>query len=426
MLGIVVRTAQRLELNSEVENVAAGPLEGELRRRLWWAIVIFDARISEMSNHKEGISLAPTWDCAVPLNISEYELRPESKSLPKCQVTPTDAIFAAVRGEMGKYVRKTNFHLDFTNPALKKLAPVDKLARQLQSSSLSDTSEMDELEETIESRYLRHCDEDVPIQFFTIWYSRGYMARCRLIEFYSKCAIKPSEMMSEHSSPASSDLPMPSEAQRDEAFESALHVLEYDTKIMMSPLTEGYLWLMEHSFPIVAYFQVVQILRRRPLHVQAQRAWDTMDANYEGRFVVHTSPRDESSNPLVHFFAKVVLGAWAAREMAFATQSSSLDPLPPTPKIVQSMRKRMEGRGPSGGISIKTETMAAGGASNPFLVGTNTTSQPMDLGATYDLPTGLVDMDASMQMSFGAGMPSNAFDASMYPLDFSSMYSGPS
>ena len=70
--------------------------------------------------------------------------------------------------------------------------------------------------------------------------------------------------------------------------------------------------------------------------------------------------------------------------------------------------------------------MAAGGASNPFLVGTNTTSQPMDLGATYDLPTGLVDMDASMQMSFGAGMPSNAFDASMYPLDFSSMYSGPS
>ena len=388
--------------------------------------MIFDARISEMSNHKEGISLAPTWDCAVPTNVSEYELRAESKTMPKGQTAPTDAIFTAVRGEMGRYVRRTNFHLDFTNPALKKLAPVDRLARQLQASSLSDASEMDELEENIEAKYLRHCDEDVPLQFFTMWYARGYMARCRLTEFYSKCAMKPSEMMSEHSSPASSDATMPSEAQRDDAFQNALHYLEHDTKIMMSPLTQGFLWLMEHSFPIIAYFHVIQVLRRKPLHTKAQWAWDTMDANFEARFVAHRSPRDESENPLVHFFNKVVLGAWAAREMAFATQSSSLDPLPSTPKIVQGMRKRMEGRGPVGGVSIKTESMASGATPHPFLMGAEPTLQPPDFSNAYDLPAGLMDMDASMQMGMGGDMSSNTFDTSLYPFDFSSMYTGSS
>jgi hypothetical protein len=381
-----------------------------------------------MSNHKEGISLAPTWDCMVPLNVNDSDLRLELKSPPPSQSRPTDAIFVAVRAEMARYVRRTNFHLDFTNPALKRLTPVDKLNRQLQSASLSDldSSELDELEQVIESRYLRNCDEDVPLQFMTMWYARGYLARCRLIEFYSKCAIKPSEMLAEHSPPGAADHPTVTESQRETALQNALMILECDTKIMMSPLTQGYLWLMDHNFPIVGYFQVVQLMRRRPLHAHAQRAWDIMDANFEARFENHQSPRDESGNPLVHFFAKVVMGAWAAREMALATQSSSLDPLPSVPKIVQGLRGRMASQSAQFGVSVKTEHLATGGAADPFLMGSNVGTASVDYGTMQDLPAGLLDMDASMQMGFeDAGFPQlNTFDTSMFPLDFSSLYGG--
>ena len=160
MLGVVIRVAQIIGLYSETENTAAGPLDGEIRRRLWWALVAFDARISEMSNHKEGISLAPTWDCSIPTNVNEVELRPEMKIPPAAHTAPTDAIFSVVRGEIGRYVRRTNFHLDFTNPLLKKLNPIDKLAQRLQSTSLSDESEVDAIEQLVETKYLCLCDEE--------------------------------------------------------------------------------------------------------------------------------------------------------------------------------------------------------------------------------------------------------------------------
>lgn len=238
---------------------------GEIRRRLWWALVSFDARISEMSNHKEGISLAPTWDCSVPSNVHDSDLRSEMKTVPVIQTAPTDALFAVVRGKMGRYIRRTNFHLDFTNPDLKKLAPIDKLTQRLQSSSLSSEpeSEIDELEQLIESKYLRHCDEENGLHFMTVWYARGFLARSRLIEFYSRCAVKPSAMLlSEQSPVGGSNYPIPTESQREDSLRNALFMLECDTRLLMSPLTQGYLWLMDHNFPILAYFQNVQHLHR--------------------------------------------------------------------------------------------------------------------------------------------------------------------
>lgn len=408
MLGVLVRIAQRLGLYSETENNNAGPLDGEIRRRLWWAIVAFDARISEMSNHKEGISLAPTWDCSAPSNVNDSELRPEMKTVPEPQSTPTDSMFAVVRGEIFRYIRRTNFHLDFTNPVLKKLAPHDKLTQKMKSTSISEQeSEVDELEQMIESKYLRYCDEENPLHYMTLWYARGYIARCRLIEFYAKCAIKPSDMMTAtgNSPQGSSTHPAPTEAQREDSFHNSIFMLECDTKILSSPLTQGYLWLMDHNFPILAYFQVVQHLRRRPLCDQAQRAWDVMDDNFEARFIQHTSPRDESGNPLVHFFAKVVMGAWAAREMAFATQSSSLDPLPPTPKIVKGMRERMAGRNPSPYTSNKTETLATGGMSAPFLMGTADPGMQTAFGGTTDsFGADAMNFDPLMQFGFDTSM----------------------
>ncbi len=80
-------------------------------------------------------------------NISDTDLRPEMKVLPTSQTTPTEAIFVAIRSEMGRFVGRTNFHLDFTNPALKQLAPFDEISQKLKATSLSDNSEIDSLEQ---------------------------------------------------------------------------------------------------------------------------------------------------------------------------------------------------------------------------------------------------------------------------------------
>jgi hypothetical protein len=368
-----------------------------------------------MSNHKEGL-LLPTWDCNVPSNISDSDLRPEMKVLPTSQTTPTEAIFVAVRSEMGKFVGRTNFHLDFTNPALKQLAPVDEISQQLKVTSLSDDSEIDGLEQLIEEKYLRHCDEENPLHYMTIWHARGYLGRCRLIEFYSKCAISPSAAMTGQSPPSSQT--NPTEAQRESAYSHALKMLSCDTKIMASPLTKGYLWMMDHNFPVIAYFQIVQHLRRRPMIPSAANAWAIMDENYESRFVGRVEGYDRSSSPLIRFFSKVILGAWDARDVA--QQQRGGDQLL-VPRIVTGLRMAFS--------EEQTSQDAAathyGGTLAHAMFGDGTDGMDVtsiDFGS-HVLPQNMGGFDnyAAPPMSGpGLDLPTQApFDTTMYPLDFS-------
>ncbi|KIV99888.1 uncharacterized protein PV09_08552 [Verruconis gallopava] len=427
MLGIAIRLSQRLQINNETSNRAHDPLEAEMRRRLWWSLITFDARISEMSDHREGM-LTPTWDCAIPANVSDSELRPDMRTPPIAQTAPTEAIFAVVRGEMGKFLSRANFHLDFTNPVLKQM-PLDKIAQQLKVTSIgAHRSESDELEDLIENKYLRHCDEENPTHFMTIWYARAYINRCRLIEYYSKCANRSSGDVASQSS-STAHQPTPSEAERQAAFDYAMTHLECDTKISSSPLTRGFLWLMEYNFPVIAYFQLVQHLRRRPLCEQAERAWKVMNDNFMARLDRQLDGERPQTNLIVKFFAKVVLGSWAVREMALAGQQHSLEPLPPTPPMIQALRLMVADKeaGPSG-VSEKTESLASGGVMDPFLVGTMYSStgmdMPMDLGIS-EFPHGLPDFAmAPFQVDNLFDFQGPSSSTGMYSHDLSTPYHG--
>lgn len=54
MIGIAVRIAQTLGLHEECFNKEFSPFEAEMRRRLWWQIVLFDSRMGEMANCKSS------------------------------------------------------------------------------------------------------------------------------------------------------------------------------------------------------------------------------------------------------------------------------------------------------------------------------------------------------------------------------------
>jgi hypothetical protein len=70
MLGVAMRIAQRMGKHSESACAKCAPLEAEMRRRLWWSLVLFDSRISEMANDRTT-TLIPTWDCRIPLNVND-------------------------------------------------------------------------------------------------------------------------------------------------------------------------------------------------------------------------------------------------------------------------------------------------------------------------------------------------------------------
>ena len=353
-----------------------------MRRRLWWALILFDTRMAELAS-SSTTTLDNTWDCKIPLNVSDTDLRPEMKVPPTTRGEPTDAVFVVIRSELGDYIRHSKIHLDFANIALKSIS------KHAQNSSAPEIVSFVKLEEMIENRYLKFCDPENPIHFLATWMARAHLAKYHLMEHNLK-----------FSSSSTSHV----EAQYDAATGSALRVLESDTKIMTSPLTKGFVWLAQIYFPFPAYYQIAQDLKRRPTCDQAHRAWDIMSDDWEAWFNVHF----DKDSPIFQIFSKIVLQAWEAYEGASKPPGETLT----TPRIVSSIRETLARR-----AEIVQSTDLEGGNISTDM-GTNDFHLSMPLPPAfvgYNLPYG-----TGMQSQYAwmtPGMSSASDSSGQGPLD---------
>lgn len=308
MLGVAMRIAERMGIHSESELAKGTALEAEMGRRLWWSLVLFDNRANEMAGYK-STKLVPTWDCRIPLDVNDSDFRREMKEPPEVLGNSTEALFVLVRSELGDFVRNTMFYLNFAAPALKPIA------RDVHNGHKPEGSELVNLEKMIEHKYLKSCDPENPLHYMTMWMSRAFFAKYRLWEYHSKYSSVPQ-----------------TEAVRDTAIAHAINMLECHTKLVTSPLTKGFLWLVHSSFPAPAYFQILQDLRRRPNSRKAQQAWAAMDDNYDAQ--AHFDTILTAGGLFLKTFAKSVLQAWEARELAFRQSGEPLMP----PRFVTAIR----------------------------------------------------------------------------------------
>ncbi|KAH1299488.1 hypothetical protein KXX11_006494 [Aspergillus fumigatus] len=310
ILGVAIRIALRMGIHSESSYSRCTILEGEMRRRLWWSLVLFDNRICEMADYKAS-NLLPTWDCKIPLNVNDFDLQPEMKTGPTMHGNPSEALFAVVRSEVGNFTRRSSFHLDFTNPALKTVA---------KENPLPAAGSLPAFERMIEEKYFASCNPENPLHFMTIWTTRGQLAKNRLLDHYAKYSSVPQ-----------------TETQRDAVVSHALRMLECDTKLMNSPLTKGYQWFLLLLFPLPAYIHLAHDLRRRPTAGHAERSWAALNDNYAARLGAM-----KTMNPFFEHLARMLLQAWKARETAFKDQDQPQEP----PYIVSDVRSKL-GQGPS-------------------------------------------------------------------------------
>lgn len=306
-----MRMARRLGIHNESANAKCTILEAEMRRRLWWSLIIFDTRISEMSDYKVAM-LDPTWDCSTPLNVNDFDLRPEMKDPPAVHKESTEALFTVVRSELSNYIRHSTFHLDFLNPILKSTA------KDISHSPIPEGSALATLEKTVEDKHLKYCNLENPLHFITIWTARGYLAKNYLMEHYSRYPKSTAQQ---------------TDAQRDAAVSQALKSLECDTKLMNSPLMKGYHWLIHFQFPFPAYIHIIQDLRRRPVGKHAEEAWNVMSDNYQIRF----RDMEQYDNPFFKILSRIVLQAWAARDVVSGESGKPKVP----PLMVSDIRQKV-------------------------------------------------------------------------------------
>ncbi|KUI60174.1 Arabinolytic transcriptional activator araR [Cytospora mali] len=364
MLAVAIRMAKRIGIHSQSAYTGCTALEAESRRRLWWSLVIFDHRISEMSDYKTT-SLEPTWDCRPPLNINDFELQPDTKTTPAIHERPTEAIFAVVRSELADFVRHSTFHINFINPSLKAVAR----PKGPQNGPLPEGGELMALERTVEDKYFAIFNADDPIHYMTIWTARGFLARNRLLEHYSR-----------HSTSSV----RPTDAQRGAALSYAVSMLECDTKLRSSHLTKKFLWTINAYFPALAYLHILIVLGKRPAEDHAEKAWEAVSNNYEVLVSCQKQQTGDEKGGVGIFFAsytRAILQAWGAREALLRQQRK---PPESPPRIVLDVRNRM----------MQTESS--------FLSEQSTGDQPTNgaLSVNEDnssaMATALMDMDGNV------------------------------
>ncbi|KAK7192096.1 hypothetical protein PSPO01_01668 [Paraphaeosphaeria sporulosa] len=312
-LAVAIRLAQHMGLHSEDLNSKHTALEAEMRRRIWWSLVLLDTRVAEMSDFKCSI-LLPGWDCKPPSNIHDFDLGTETKMPPAPHEMITESTFAVVRCELANFVRHSGYWLAFNNPCLMPLA------RRPPVGSSPAGDELAVIENLVEEKYLKFCNPANPIHFMIVWMARGYLAKHRMLAHYARHARAPSKQ---------------TEDQRDLALGYALTLFECDTKLLSSPLTKVFTWftMTVLQFPFQAYIHVVQDLARRPTTKLAGRAWAVMSANYTVRFT-HWLGSDD--NPLANIISRIVLQAWEARRAAVPSETETV------PGIVESMMNRKQ------------------------------------------------------------------------------------
>lgn len=327
MLGVAMRIAQRMGIHAESSNCKHTILEAEMRRRLWWSLVMFDSRICELANAK-ATYLDLTWDCQLPLNVSDSDLRDEMKEPPSGQLQMSESVFSVVRAEMGNALRQSSFYLKLVNPRLTLL--IQPSQQDQGASSLAE-----KLEEKLEQHYFRSCNEDNPLHLMTMWTARIFLSKYSMIE----------RITSNETNDGSKNL------------KHAFRMLECDTKILSTPALRGYIWYLNAYFPFPAYLHIVRNIKQETPPEIAERAWKLMNDNFEARF----STLKLSDNSSFKALAGITLQAWDVLDTGCRAAGNPMK----TPEVVVRIKERIaqtqqdsENMSPSGSMSDNSNNYA--------------------------------------------------------------------
>ncbi|PKX90754.1 putative C6 transcription factor [Aspergillus novofumigatus IBT 16806] len=167
LTGIAIRLAQRMGLHRDGESLGLPPFESQMRRRLFWQLLPLDGYAGQVCG--TGISISPnSWDTKPPLNINDDQISPGMTQQPQEQRGASEMIFCLSRIELSNFYTRTGVKMKETGGTI-------------QFRDAEETERLiDEVEDLIETRFLRYCDILNPLHVFTMGIVRSAANAVRL------------------------------------------------------------------------------------------------------------------------------------------------------------------------------------------------------------------------------------------------------
>lgn len=160
--------ALKMGLNQDGEALGQPPFEVEMRRRLWWQLFILDIRAAE-DRQSEPCILESSFNTRLPSNIGDADLHPQMSRQPVCGQNRTEMLYSLVRFEGSYFARQMVFSDGF-----------GQANAYISLSTKQKCHAIDLFQERIETQYLSHCDDGIPLDKITKWSIRLILDKLRL------------------------------------------------------------------------------------------------------------------------------------------------------------------------------------------------------------------------------------------------------
>ncbi|KAL4741879.1 fungal-specific transcription factor domain-containing protein [Aspergillus similis] len=254
MSALVLRLAQGLGLHRDGNNFDLKPFEAEMRRRLWWHVILLDLRSSE--DHGTDVQIHDhMFDTRLPLNVNDTDLSPDAKEPPKPRVGFTDMTFFLIRCDICYALRRVAYTCPNTSGAISGPTP-DNCPNVVQTVNMH-----------IEEQYLKHCDMSDPIQWISATVARLVLTKMWLVIHHP---ITRSDLESQVSHES-----------RESLFITSIEVTEFARLIKEDKNTQKWSWMFDAHMQWHAIAMVLSELCVRPLSPLTDRAWVAVTTVYD-------------------------------------------------------------------------------------------------------------------------------------------------
>ncbi|RYP65547.1 hypothetical protein DL769_006293 [Monosporascus sp. CRB-8-3] len=301
--GVIVRMAQKIGLHRDGESLGLSPFDAEIRRRVWWQIIMLDSLYALMSGL--GQSLLPrNWNTRTPHNINDAELYPSMTSI-ESKEGPTDMIFILMQYEVSKLVVQV--------PSLELVILQNELATPEGPNPVEVAKarkRVEELNDSLEEMFKKWCDISMgPVHELAIEMRPMWLHKLREI-------IEPPKDQPEWGTEI--------QTSKDNLFKIAVTAGEHGLRMFYAAKRTGqFMWFVLTHFQIEVFIFMLGQLSTRTSGRLVERAWAVAEESY----TAYQDLFDLSIKPHL-ILAAHVMKAWKVREKVLQERYRS-PPQPP-------------------------------------------------------------------------------------------------
>ncbi|KAK0727861.1 fungal-specific transcription factor domain-containing protein [Lasiosphaeria miniovina] len=311
MNGVVIRIAQKMGLHRDGEALGLGPFDTEMRRRVWWQIIMVDSKYALFSGLSHSL-LPRDFDTKSPKNLNDADIHPSATEPFPDRDGPTEMIFCLLTCRFGRFL--------IDNPGLETIVMAPD-SGAIGGISDEQVTEYRRIVENLAKELLDMLDRYSDAKAGPV-HEMAVEMRMHIINKVMEL-VKPLKPLAGWGSE-----PLPSA--QDGAFKIAVRTLEHNAHNYMSMKDRGFIWFSLLLFQLDVFMYMAGQLCHRTEGEIVDRAWEMAEVVYS----FHPELFD-TSNKVYLIIAQYILKAWRKREEILLCRTGEI---PDTPFYVDKLQ----------------------------------------------------------------------------------------